>query len=142
MDLIQIPTSLLSQVDSSVGGKTAIDIPEGKNLVGAFKQPAMLLIEPSLHDRPDGVNHIAARQIVGFCDLCLSGRFFMSLLFHKQTAFVPEPNARKGVDAVVDTAVTRLPAARHSRICSVDDRAASERGNIALPKINAILNRR
>ena len=36
---IQIPTTLLAQIDSSVGGKTAIDLPSGKNLVGVFKQP-------------------------------------------------------------------------------------------------------
>ncbi|MGN0641705.1 MAG: 3-dehydroquinate synthase [Huintestinicola sp.] len=45
MDYIQIPTSLLAQVDSSVGGKTAVDIPEGKNLVGAFKQPKIVLCD-------------------------------------------------------------------------------------------------
>lgn len=42
---IQIPTSLLAMVDSSVGGKTAIDLPSGKNLVGAFKQPKMVLCD-------------------------------------------------------------------------------------------------
>lgn len=45
---VQIPSSLLAMVDASVGGKTGVDLPEGKNLVGAFKQPAMVLIDPSL----------------------------------------------------------------------------------------------
>jgi len=45
---IQIPTSLLAQVDSSVGGKTGVDIPEGKNLVGAFYQPLAVFIDPEV----------------------------------------------------------------------------------------------
>jgi 3-dehydroquinate synthase len=45
---IQIPTSLLAMVDSSVGGKVGVDLPQGKNLVGSFKQPAAVIIDPAL----------------------------------------------------------------------------------------------
>ena len=48
IDFIQIPTSLLAQVDSSVGGKVAVDLERGKNLVGSFYHPKLVLIDPNM----------------------------------------------------------------------------------------------
>lgn len=50
LDYVQVPTTLLAQVDSSVGGKTAIDSARGKNLVGAFHQPVLVLADTALLD--------------------------------------------------------------------------------------------
>src|SRR5690606_14380752 len=50
VDFVQVPTSLLAQVDSSVGGKTGINSPQGKNLVGAFHQPILVVADTAVLD--------------------------------------------------------------------------------------------
>ena len=45
--VVQVPTTLVAQVDSAYGGKTGVDLPEGKNYVGAYHQPAAVLADPS-----------------------------------------------------------------------------------------------
>lgn len=64
---IQIPTTLLAMVDSSVGGKTAIDLPAGKNLVGAFCQPCMVLCDlDTLNSLPDSVFRDGCAEIIKY----------------------------------------------------------------------------
>jgi 3-dehydroquinate synthase len=56
---VQLPTSLLAMIDASVGGKTGVDTPAGKNLVGAFHQPACVIVDPELlHTLPE--SHLRA----------------------------------------------------------------------------------
>lgn len=65
---VQIPTTLLAQVDSSVGGKTAINSAAGKNLVGAFHQPALVLIDPEI------LSTLPTRQLTaGFAEIVKYG---------------------------------------------------------------------
>ena len=70
IDYIQIPTSLLAMVDSSVGGKTAIDLPQGKNLVGAFYQPKMVICDPDiLNSLPTDIFRDGCAEIIKYAVL-------------------------------------------------------------------------
>lgn len=48
VNFVQVPTSLLAMVDASIGGKVGVDMPQGKNLIGAFKQPTMVIVDPTM----------------------------------------------------------------------------------------------
>ncbi len=75
---VQIPTSLLSMVDASVGGKVGVDLPQGKNLVGAFKQPGVVLIDP------DALATLPAAEFrSGLAEVVKSGIIGNPLLFRQ-----------------------------------------------------------
>ena len=80
VDYVQIPTTLLAQVDSSVGGKVAIDLPAGKNLAGAFWQPKLVLMDPDcLHTLSDRVFSDGMAEVIKYG--CIrDGAFFRLLL--------------------------------------------------------------
>lgn len=76
---VQFPTTLLAMVDSSVGGKTAVDIPAGKNLVGAFWQPSLVLCDPdTLLTLPEDTFRDGCAEVIKY-GVILDGAFFHQL---------------------------------------------------------------
>ena len=93
---IQVPTSLLAMVDSSVGGKTAIDLPQGKNLCGAFYQPILVLCDTDLlKTLPDDIFRDGCAEVIKY------GVLGSRELFDKLKA----AHARDQLDDVVTTCV-------------------------------------
>ena len=87
---IQIPTTLLAAVDSSVGGKTAIDLPAGKNLAGAFYQPSLVLCDTdTLATLPDVQFRAGCAEIIKYAML-FDAEMFSDLMV-SGPAFRPEP---------------------------------------------------
>lgn len=77
--LVQLPTTLLAAVDSSVGGKTAVDLPQGKNLAGAFHQPSLVLCDcDALDTLPADVFRDGCAEVIKYGVLC-DAAFFRSL---------------------------------------------------------------
>ena len=86
---IQIPTTLLAAVDSSVGGKTAIDLPAGKNLIGAFFQPKLVLCDTdTLHSLPEEIFRDGCAEVIKYgilYDPALFNRLVQEgLAFHRE----------------------------------------------------------
>jgi len=76
---VQVPTTLLAQVDSSVGGKTGVNTPRGKNLVGAFHQPALVVADPdTLKTLSDRQYRAGLAEVVKY-GVIMSSRLFASL---------------------------------------------------------------
>ena len=87
---VQIPTTLLAQIDSSVGGKTGINLPLGKNLVGTFHQPSLVVIDTqTLATLPE-------RELVaGFCEMVKQSAIAGAALFNKTLSFLESDNRRR-----------------------------------------------
>lgn len=103
--LIQVPTTLLAMVDSSVGGKTAIDLPAGKNLVGAFHQPSLVLCDP------DALNTLPAATFRDGCAEVIK----TAILFDPQLfAHLRE----RGTDFDREYVITRCVECKRDVVCA------------------------
>lgn len=114
---VQLPTTLLSQVDSSVGGKTAINTPAGKNLVGAFHQPGLVLADLSTLDTlPDREMRAGYAEVLKYGVLG-DASFFNWLSDHGADVLARQP-------AALEQAVATSVAAK-ARIVAEDERETS-----------------
>ncbi len=88
--LVQVPTTLLAQIDSSVGGKTAVNLPFGKNLVGAFHQPRVVVVDSQT------LVTLPSRELVsGFCEMVKQSLISSRKLFARTTGFLMKANGRR-----------------------------------------------
>ena len=121
---VQVPTTLLAQVDSSVGGKTGVNSPHGKNLIGAFHQPRAVLIDV------DTLNTLPARQVrAGYAEVVKYGLIDRPALFdwlvdHGDAVIAGDGAAR--VHAIVESCEAK------ARIVAMDEREAGARALLNL----------
>ena len=118
---IQLPTTLLAQVDSSVGGKTAIDMAGGKNLVGAFHQPQLVLIDPEMLDTLDRRQRLAGYAETVKYGLIRDRAFFEWL----------EANGPSVVDSVVDGVDGMVAGAGGARVRAIETACAAKAAIVA-----------
>ena len=124
IDFVQLPTTLLAQVDSSVGGKTGIDTPHGKNLVGAFHQPRLVLADTG------ALGPLPRRQwLAGYAEVVKYGLIDDADFFAWLEANGPAVLA--GDEAVLQRAVVESCRAK-ARIVADDEREAGRRALLNL----------
>jgi len=98
INFVQLPTTLLAMVDSSVGGKTGVNLPEGKNLVGAFHQPKLVVVDL------DTLKTLPAREFsAGMAEIIKAGAIRDKALFERVTTAVKPGD--QDLDVIVETCV-------------------------------------
>ena len=117
--VVQIPTTLLAQVDASIGGKTGVNLVEGKNLIGSFHQPLAVLIDPDvLATLPDREYRAGLFEVIK-CGVIRSAPLFAILTGRRDAVLAKEPAV---VDRIIEESV-RIKA----EVVSVDERESGLR---------------
>jgi len=94
---VQIPTTLLSMVDSSIGGKTTVDIPAGKNLVGAFHHPSLVIVDPGL------LSTLPEQEFsAGMAEVIKYGAALSKVMFNSIEGEKCEPSSPALIDVITD----------------------------------------
>lgn len=131
--VVQVPTTLLAQIDSSVGGKTGINLATGKNLVGAFHQPVAVFIDT------ETLKSLPSRELVaGFCEMVKHSLIAGEELFAKTTECLHEVGGNR--EFLLNTAFEELIAtncAFKASIVANDERESTSRSDA---KSRRILN--
>jgi 3-dehydroquinate synthase len=120
---IQIPTTLIAQVDAAIGGKTGVNLSQGKNLVGAFHQPRQVLIDI------ETLTTLPARELTaGWCEVVKQGAVGSRALFQKTTYFLETLAANRAtlVRREMEELI-RSHCAFKASIVSGDEREAPDR---------------
>lgn len=113
IEFVQIPTSLLAQVDSSVGGKTGVDLKQGKNLVGSFWQPSLVIIDPdTLKTLPDYYINDGMAEVIKYG--CIKDEKLFETLENE--------NALDIIEDIIETCVTVK-----RDVVNADERESGER---------------
>ena len=121
VSLIQVPTTLLAQIDSSVGGKTGVNLATGKNMVGCFHQPRAVVVDIETLSTLPGPELVA-----GWCECVKQGAVSSRKLFKQTTGFLKKNQAAK---LLISPELARLIASHCAFKASIV--AADEREDVA-----------
>ena len=131
LPLVQVPTTLLAQIDSSVGGKTGINLPTGKNLVGAFHQPSSVFIDT------ETLASLPRRELVsGFCEMVKQALIADTSLFEMTVNCLQKQSEKS--DFLRSTEFENLIAAQcgfKASIVANDERESTSRTDVKSRKV-------
>ena len=116
IQVVQVPTTLLAMVDASIGGKTGVNHPRGKNLIGAFHQPRLVLIDPST------LNTLPEREFrAGMAEVIKYGILGDTALLEELEA-CPDPSTPAGLGAERLNSILQRSAAAKARVVAADEK--------------------